>query len=129
MRHFDPWGLWPIAKDVILALVPVAGAAWAWFKFRHAHSWPSAQGTILSTQVQRSTDSYVQPWVASLTYSYVVNGEYYAGSYRIRARSERRADGKVAGWKGRMVVVRYSPDKHDLSVLLKADQPGGQLGN
>ncbi len=27
-----------------------------------------------------------------------------------------------------MVVVRYSPDKHDLSALLKGYQPGGQLG-
>jgi hypothetical protein len=25
--------------------------------------------------------------------------------------------------------VRYSLDKHDLSALLKGDQPGGQLGN
>jgi hypothetical protein len=37
--------------------------------------------------------------------------------------------GKIAGWKGRMVVVRYSPHKHDLSVLSRGDQPGGQLGN
>ena len=129
MRHFDPWELWPIAKDVILALIPAAGAVWAWFRFRHAHSWPSAQGTILSTQVQRSTDSYIQLWVGNLTYSYVVNGEYYSGSYRIRARSEHLAEEKIAGWKNRLVVVRYSADKPDLSVLLKADQPGGQLGN
>jgi hypothetical protein len=58
-----------------------------------------------------------------------VNGEYYSGFHRIRARSERRAEEKIAGWKGRMVVVRYSPSKHDLSALLKSDQPGGQLGN
>jgi len=119
----------PILKDVVLLLLPAGGAAWAWFKFRHAQSWPSAQGTILGTQVQRSTDSSIQPWVAKLTYTYIVNGEYYSGFNRFRARSERRAEEKVAGWKDRMVVVRYSPDKPDLSVLLKSDQPGGQLGN
>ncbi|MGO9087086.1 MAG: DUF3592 domain-containing protein [Terriglobales bacterium] len=129
MRHFDVWNLWPIAKDLILALIPAAGAAWAWFKFRHAHSWPSAQGTILSAQVHRSTDNNILPWAANLTYSYIVNGEYYSGYYRMRARNERRAEEKIAGWKDRMVVVRYSPDKPDLSVLLKSDQPGGQLGN
>ena len=129
MRHLDPLGLLPILKDVILLLLPAAGAAWAWFKFRHAQSWPSAQGTIMSARAQRATDNYILPWVANLTYSYVVNGEYYSGSYRMRARNERRAEEKVAGWKDRMVVVRYSPGKPDLSVLLKSDQPGGQLGN
>jgi len=129
MRHFDPWGLWPLLKDVILALIPAAGAAWAWFKFRHAQSWSSAQGTISSAQVQRARDNNILPWIAMLTYSYVVNGEYYAGCHHFRARSERRAEERIAGWKDRMVVVRYSPDKPDLSVLLKSDQPGGQLGN
>ncbi|HYA25500.1 MAG TPA: DUF3592 domain-containing protein [Terriglobales bacterium] len=129
MRHFNPWGLWPIVKDVVLALIPAAGAAWAWFKVRHAHSWPSAQGTIQSTKVQRATDNNILPWDAMLTYSYTVNGEYYSGYYRMRARSERRAEEKIAGWKDRMVVVRYSSDKPDMSVLLKSDQPGGQLGN
>ena len=83
----------------------------------------------MSTQVRAITDSYIRPWVADLTYSYVVNGEYYSGFHRIRTRSERRAEEKVAGWKNRMVVVRYSPSKHDLSTLLRSDQPGGQLGN
>ncbi len=129
MRHLDPWGLLPLLKDVALLLIPTGAGLWTWYKTRHAHSWPSAQGSIQSTRVQRSTDSYIQPWVATLTYTYVVNGEYYSGFYRVRARSERRAEEKIEGWKGRMVVVRYSADKHDLSALLKSDQPGGQLGN
>ena len=129
MSHFDPLGLLPILKDLVLLLLPAAGATWAWFRFRHAHSWPSAQGTIMAAQVRRSADSSLQPWVANLTYSYVVNGEYYSGFHRFRARSERRAEEKINGWKDRMVVVRYSPDKPSVSVLLKSDQPGGQLGN
>ena len=129
MRHFDNWDLWPLIKDAILLVLPAAGAAWAWFKFRHAHSWPSAQGTILSAEVLRASDNNILPWVGNLTYSYIVNGEYYSGYHRMRARNERRAEEKIAGWKDRMVVVRYSPDKPDLSVLLKSDQPGGQLGN
>lgn len=129
MRHFNPWGLLPILKDLVLLLLPAAGAAWAWLKFRHAQSWPSAQGPIMSARVQHSGDSYIQPWIACLSYTYIVNGEYYSGSHRFRARTERRAEEKIAGWKDRMVVVRYSPDKHDLSVLLRSDQPGGQLGN
>ena len=129
MHHFDPWGLLPIVKDLLFLLMASGAGVWTWFRTRHAHSWPSAQGTIMGAQVRASTDSYIRPWVGDLTYSYIVNGEYYAGFHRLRARSERRAEEKIAGWKGRMVVVRYSPARHDLSTLLRSDQPGGQLGN
>jgi hypothetical protein len=130
MRHFDPWSLFPILKDVALALVPAAAAVWAWLRARRAQSWPSAQGTIVGTSVRPARQGgYFHPWVAEMAYSYVVDGEYYSGSHNIHARSERRAEEKVGGWKNRMVVVRYSPNKHDVSVLLKSDQPGGQLGN
>ncbi len=129
MRHLGPFGFLSLLKDVVLLLAPAGAAAWTWFRFRSAHSWPSAQGTILSTQVRRTGDQYIHPWTASLTYTYVVNGEYYAGAYRLKARTEQRAQEKVEGWKDRMIVVRYSPDKPDLSTVLKSDQPGGQLGN
>ncbi|HTW32712.1 MAG TPA: DUF3592 domain-containing protein [Candidatus Sulfotelmatobacter sp.] len=129
MRHFDPWGLLPILKDVALLLISAWAAAWAWFKTRHAHSWPSAQGTIVGTTTSANHGSYIRPWAAVLTYTYIVNGEYYSGSRRFGVRTKRRAEAKIEGWKGRMVVVRYSPEKHDLSTLLTSDQPGGQLGN
>ena len=129
MTPFNPWRLLPLWREILFPIMATAAAAWTWFKFRHAHSWPSAQGTVSSAHVKRGKDVYTQPWVADLIYTYVVNGEYYSGSYRLKARSERRAEQKVEGWKGRMIVVRYSPDHHDVSTLLKADQPGGQLGN
>jgi hypothetical protein len=131
MRRSDPFDLLALLSYVVLLLLSAAGAAWSWFKIRHAYSWPSAQGTIISAQAQKSKGSYIGTWVwvGNLTYTYIVNGEYYSGFHRIRAHTERGAEEKVAGWKGRMVVVRYSPDKPDLSVLLKSDQPGGQLGN
>lgn len=129
MRHIDPFGFLNIAKDLVLLLAPAAAATWTWFKFRSAHSWPSAQGTIRSTQVSRSGDRYFHPWAAKLSYTYIVNGEYFAGEYRLKARTEERAQQKVEGWKDRMIVVRYSPEKPDLSTILTSDQPGGQLGN
>jgi hypothetical protein len=49
--------------------------------------------------------------------------------HQIGTRTEQRAEALIAGWKGRMVVVRYSPRKHEISALLKSDQPGAQLGN
>ena len=64
-------------------------------------------------------------WACVLTYSYAVNGEYYSGSHSIRARNERRADELATEWKGRSLVVRYSPSSRAISVLLKDDQIGG----
>ena len=64
-------------------------------------------------------------WVCVLSYSYAVNGEYFSGSHSIRARNERRADELATEWKGRSLVVRYSPSSHAISVLLKDDQIGG----
>jgi hypothetical protein len=49
--------------------------------------------------------------------------------FPIRARSERRAKDRIAGWANRMLAVAYSPSKHDLCALHKSDQPGGQLVN
>ncbi len=79
--------------------------------------------------MHRGRNSYFKPWVASLTYTYIVNGEYFAGSRPLGARSERKAEAKIDGWKDRMVVVRYSSEHPEISTLLKSDQPGGQLGN
>jgi hypothetical protein len=129
MKHFDPWDYVWILKDVALLLVSLGTAAWAWFRTRHAYSWPSAHGTIMGSYVERGVDSLIRPWTAAFSYSYSVNGEYYSGFHRLAARSERRAEEKIAGLKNTMIVVRYAPNQPDLSKILKSDQPGGQLGN
>ena len=129
MKSFDPWRLLPFWREILLPLVAGSLSLWTWFKYRQAHSWPSVQGRISGARVHRGQDSYFKPWVASLTYTYIVNGEYFAGSHPLGARSERKAEAKIEGWEDRMVVVRYSPRNAEISTLLKSDQPGGQLGN
>jgi hypothetical protein len=49
----------------------------------------------MSARVRSSTNSYNQPWVADLSSTYVVNGKYYSGFHRIRARSEGRTEEKI----------------------------------
>src|SRR5271154_7050131 len=98
MRHFDPFEWLNIAKDVGLLLVSAGAGAWAWFRTRHAYSWPSAHGTIMTAHVQRNTDYYLKSWTAVLSYSYSVNGGYYSGFYQFPFSSERRAEEKIAGW-------------------------------
>jgi hypothetical protein len=116
-------------QDILLFAIAACSGIWAWLRTRQAPSWPSAHGTIDRAVARPSVDRNVKPWVGEFTYTYVANGEYYSGFHRIRERSERRAEELIAGWKGRMVVVRYSPARPEISALLKSDQPGGQLGN
>jgi hypothetical protein len=129
MRHFDLWKLWPFWREIAVAVIAAYTSVWTWLRIRQAHSWPSSQGNILNVRARRAGGSLTQGWAGELNYTYVAEGQYYSGSHLIRARSEGRAEELVLGWKDRMVMVRYSPSKHDVSVLLKSDQPGSQLGN
>ena len=129
MKPFDPWKLLPLWQEIALSVAAACSGLWAWWRVRQAQSWPSTQGTISGAAARPTNDRRFKPWIGELTYSYVVNGEYYSGFHQIRARKERRAEELVSGWKGRMVIVRYSAKKHEISALLKSDQPGGQLGN
>lgn len=128
MRYFNLWDLLPLARDITLLLAGGAAGVLAWLKSRRAQSWPSTQGTIMGVS-SRSVGGIYKPWVGEFSYNYIVNGEYFAGFHQIRARSQKRADALTLGWKGRMLVVRYSPCRHETSTLLGSDQPGGQLGN
>jgi Protein of unknown function (DUF3592) len=128
MRRFNPWDLLPLARDLVLLLAGVATGTFAWLRARRAQSWPSTQGTVENVR-SRSVGGIYKPWVGEFSYTYVVNGEYFSGFHEIRAFSEKRADALTFGWKSRMLVVRYSPSKYETSVLLRSDQPGGQLGN
>jgi hypothetical protein len=121
--------LLPILREIVTLALAGWALFWTWMKTRGALSWPSAQGTVSGASVQTAGSKHLKPWVGQLTYTYIVNGEYYSGSHFIGAVSKKRAEDAVEGWSGRLVVVRYSPVRHEDSVLVKSDQPGGQLGN
>jgi Protein of unknown function (DUF3592) len=122
---------WRFAPILLRDAVPFAIAAGAgvryWIRTRQAASWPSTQGTVQGATASRSEKGR-RGWACVLTYSYVASGEYYSGSYAIRARKEHQAEEFATQWKGRSVAVRYSPADHKTSVLLKDDQVGG-FGN
>ena len=119
---------WKIILDVMAFL---SASVYGWIRIRQAHSWPSVQGTVWEAKAREMDEGsrFRKRWAAEMTYSYVVEGEYFSGYHTIRTWSEKRADEKTTGWKGRMLVVRHHPSKPEVSVLLRSDQPGGQLGN
>jgi hypothetical protein len=130
MKTYDLSRYWPFFRETLGFLAASSAAILSWMRIRRAHSWPSTQGTIWQAEAREAEGSHaLRAWVAEITYSYTVAGEYYTGYYRIGAFTERSAESRVAGWKGRTVVVRHHPSRPDVSVLLRSDQPGSQLGN
>jgi hypothetical protein len=129
VKALDPWKFLPFWHEILFFSAAAGSGLWGWLRVRHAQSWPSAQGMIDRVAARPAKNRSFKPWLGEFTYTYVANGEYYSGFHRIRAGSERRAEERISGWGGRMVMVRYSPTKPEISVLLKSDQPGGQLGN
>jgi hypothetical protein len=103
--------------------------AWRWARRWQAPRWPSTQGTVMWAKASYKEEDRQKGRVGELAYSYGANSQYYSAFHRIKARSESRAEKRVEGGETRMVVVRYHPKNVAVSVLLKEDQPGGQLGN
>jgi hypothetical protein len=117
------WGFTWLLRDLFpVAVAAVAGIRY-WMRTRKAQSWPSAQGTVISTSARLGQRG--KRWECALTYSYIANGEYYSGVHFIRARDENRADELASKWKGRSIMARYSPADHRISVVLNSDQFGG----
>ena len=82
--------------------------------------WPSTVGTVESIDSEaipgdRAGTLFVG---GELSYSYSVNGEYYAGFYRLAAGTQSEAHAMLQGWKGRRATVRYCPQNHALSVMV-----------
>lgn len=126
LSHLWRWGPILLRDAVPLAIGAGAGVRY-WIRTRQAVSWPSTQGTVQGARASRSEKGR-RGWACVLTYSYVAEGQYYSGSYSIRARKEQQAEELATQWKGRSVAVRYSPADQKISVLLKDDQVGG-FGN
>lgn len=105
-------------------LIPGAFAAYGirklyqkWRQNRAIQGWPATDATVLSGQVHKQG---LWSYWAEITYSYYV-GEYRAGKYVRRFRSEEHADDFVRQVKDQRVHVHYDSGKPDTSVILDRD--------
>src|SRR5215475_15444560 len=89
---------------------------------RYAASWPTVQGTVEHASQKMEGEGRTAYWVGELTYSYCVEGEYYAGVAHLPARNEDAAYDAVSGWKDRKVRIRYAPGNPSLSALIFEEQ-------
>ncbi|MGE5736874.1 MAG: DUF3592 domain-containing protein [Acidobacteriota bacterium] len=116
-----------LALDIAPLLIAAAVGLRTWMKHRAAQSWPTTSGIIWSARSRPARRGERGRWVAELTFSYALDGQYYSGTRDLRARNEADADKIAAEWKGREVSVRYSPSDAETSVVLLEDQPVGTL--
>jgi hypothetical protein len=92
---------------------------------RRAEGWPSASGWVewaAPIMVGEGRSAY---WAGEVTYSYSVGGEYYSGHFQFPVSGEDAAWKAVQGWKGRRVLIRYSPGDPSKSVLVEDEQGFG----
>jgi hypothetical protein len=124
--------------DVIwltISILVLAGAVALWIKQRvrlkHARSWPTEGGRVESTAIRleqsvggqagTTTSSYV----ATVHYSYTVQGQPYSGVLRHNFMLKGRAD----KWTGKFTTglplrIRYNSANPKDSVLFEDEQVG-----
>lgn len=89
-----------------------------------ALGWPRATGTVMDTRTERSEGGAPwHDWSVRLIFSYVADGEYYSGDHLLPPESQGEADEIASRWRGRSLVVRYSPNDASRSVVLLQEQP------
>lgn len=108
-----------IVLAVFLAIV--AERLWQWLQRRAARAWPLAQGRIEKAEWRQPSAYTSRYFVAELAYSYVINGQFYAGHYR-RAFSDAEAAAEfVARLSGASIQVRYKDVAPATSLLREED--------
>lgn len=80
--------------------------------------WPSTVGTVesISSDVAPG-DRSGSIFVGEISYSYEVEGQYYAGFYQLAGSSEGEVEAMLKRWKGRKTTVRYSPKHNAVSIM------------
>jgi len=89
-----------------------------WIRSLRAGAWPSVQGRVETVNVTTFHDQAL----AELGYSYVVEGERFAGYCTRQFADEQHAWDYVDGLQGQLVVVRFEEKDPGISALRAEDQ-------
>ncbi len=112
----------------LLVLLAIAAAglmrllAWSAVKGVMAGGWSTTQGRVEFGNVEEHRVRYVSYFVATISYSYSVNNEYYSGNFEKAFLRESAADRFVNCLKDQMIFVRSNPNRPERSAILKQDQ-------
>jgi hypothetical protein len=81
-------------------------------------SWPTAHGKVESVKVE----TVAEQSIGEVAYSYLVEGERYAGYYSRQFADEQDGWDFLRPLKGQSIFVRYKPGRPDVSAIRTADQ-------
>jgi hypothetical protein len=99
----------------------IASAPAEWWKRRQSKDWQLAQGRIYQSKATHDE----RFWIAEVSYSYSVNGEYYSGEDKQRFATKRRAEEYARRFPREAVIfVRYNPGKPEVSLMRRDEQVG-----
>jgi hypothetical protein len=127
----DPLKIARLAIDGLMFAAAASGSAYAWYRKRGSNHWPMTHGTVQFGEVIGVESGPKIKWFVDLSYSYVVDGHYYAGKYRMEALNEDRAYEMSSRLKDQSLAVRYATRDPNISVVLEQDQVsfmGQELG-
>lgn len=92
-----------------------------WLRRRSARSWPVAQGYVERASWRQLNACSNRYFVAELAYSYVIEGQFYAGYYRRSFPRASAAQAFVGNVNATRLQVRYNPGQVRRSLLLDDD--------
>jgi hypothetical protein len=118
-----------------ISILFLAGAAALWIRQRvrlkHARSWPTETGRVESTVIRLQQASGGQAgttsssYIATVVYSYTVQGQPYSGTLRHNFMLKGRAEKWTAKFTtGLPLRIRYNPANPKDSVLFEDEQAG-----
>ena len=118
-----------------VSIIFIGGAIVFWLRQRirlkHARSWPTESGRVESTAIQLKQSSTgpsgvtTSSYVASVNYSYTVQGEYYSGVLRNNFMLQGRAEAWTSKFTtGLPLQIRCNPANPKDSVLFEDEQVG-----
>ena len=107
-----------LAVAVIIAISLCIRRLPQWMRSVRASSWPIAQGTIESVDVNTVSGQAL----GELAYSYVANGERYSGYWFLQFANEQDAWRAIDPLKGQSIFVRYQSGNPSISAVRTAEQ-------
>ena len=126
---FDGDALGGLLFLVVALAIAAAGLirlfAWSMVRWWMAGGWSTTQGRVEFGIVVEHRVRYFSYFVATISYSYSVNNEYYSGNFERAFLRESAADRFVNSLKDQMIFVRSNPNHPAKSAILKQDQQAG----
>jgi hypothetical protein len=109
-----------LGGSVLVSLLACAARA---HKRRVSESWTAATGHVESTEIDKRGDAeshaalHLRSHVLHIAYSYRAQGERYSGFAEQRFFREAQAEEAAARLRGSDVLVRFSPEAPEKSVM------------